>query len=52
MILAGRPGMGKTSLATNIAFNAARRWMRDMRGRHPAKRKVGRREGRVLLAWK
>ena len=33
MILAGRPGMGKTSLATNIAFNAARRWMRDMRGR-------------------
>ena len=23
MILAGRPGMGKTSLATNIAFNAA-----------------------------
>ncbi|WP_375391230.1 replicative DNA helicase [uncultured Sphingomonas sp.] len=30
MILAGRPGMGKTSLATNIAFNSARRWMRDM----------------------
>src|SRR3546814_5776203 len=30
LILAGRPGMGKTSLATNIAFNAARRWMRDM----------------------
>jgi replicative DNA helicase len=30
MILAGRPGMGKTSLATNIAFNAAQRWMRDM----------------------
>src|SRR3546814_12688081 len=29
LILAGRPGMGKTSLATNIAFNAARRWMRD-----------------------
>ena len=29
MILAGRPGMGKTSLATNIAFNAAQRWMRD-----------------------
>lgn len=26
VILAGRPGMGKTSLATNIAFNAARRW--------------------------
>ncbi|HWK36565.1 replicative DNA helicase [Sphingomonas sp.] len=31
MILAGRPGMGKTSLATNIAFNTARRWMDDMR---------------------
>jgi replicative DNA helicase len=30
MILAGRPGMGKTSLATNIAYNAAQRWMRDM----------------------
>ncbi|WP_326524246.1 replicative DNA helicase [Sphingomonas sp.] len=31
IILAGRPGMGKTSLATNIAFNAAKRWMDDMR---------------------
>ncbi|UZK69245.1 replicative DNA helicase [Sphingomonas sp. S1-29] len=30
MILAGRPGMGKTSLATNIAFNASRRWIDDM----------------------
>ena len=30
IILAGRPGMGKTSLATNIAFNAADRWLRDM----------------------
>jgi replicative DNA helicase len=29
IILAGRPGMGKTSLATNIAFNAARRLIRD-----------------------
>ena len=29
MILAGRPGMGKTSLATNIAFSAAQRWQRD-----------------------
>lgn len=29
IILAGRPGMGKTSLATNIAFNAAQRWVRD-----------------------
>lgn len=29
IILAGRPGMGKTSLATNIAFNAAMRRVRD-----------------------
>ena len=29
VILAGRPGMGKTALATNIAFNAARRWLRE-----------------------
>ena len=29
VILAGRPGMGKTSLATNIAFNAARRWVQE-----------------------
>jgi replicative DNA helicase len=29
IILAGRPGMGKTALATNIAFNAAQRWLRD-----------------------
>jgi replicative DNA helicase len=26
VIIAGRPGMGKTSLATNIAFNVARGW--------------------------
>ncbi len=30
IILAGRPGMGKTALATNIAFNAARRFNRDI----------------------
>lgn len=29
VILAGRPGMGKTALATNIAFNAAQRWLRE-----------------------
>src|SRR6185312_10049770 len=29
IILAGRPGMGKTSLATNIAFNCADRLLRD-----------------------
>lgn len=26
VILAGRPGMGKTALATNVAFNIARAW--------------------------
>src|SRR4051812_12343831 len=30
IILAGRPGMGKTALATNIAFNTARRYLQDM----------------------
>ena len=38
VILAGRPGMGKSSLATNIAFNAASRYVRDMEdGIDPAK---------------
>jgi replicative DNA helicase len=38
LILAGRPGMGKTALATNFAFNAARRWVRDEEdGIDPAK---------------
>jgi replicative DNA helicase len=31
IIVAGRPGMGKSSLATNIAFNCAERLMRDRR---------------------
>jgi len=30
MIVAGRPGMGKSSLAMNIAFNAAKRLVRDL----------------------
>jgi replicative DNA helicase len=30
LILAGRPGMGKTALATNIAFSAAERYQRDI----------------------
>jgi replicative DNA helicase len=30
LILAGRPGMGKTALATNMAFNAARYHSQDM----------------------
>jgi replicative DNA helicase len=29
IILAARPGMGKTSFATNLAFHAAREWMRS-----------------------
>jgi len=37
-ILAGRPGMGKTSLATNIAFACAQRFVRDQEdGIDPAK---------------
>jgi replicative DNA helicase len=31
VILAGRPGMGKTALATNIAYNVARSWRGDVR---------------------
>ena len=30
LILAGRPGMGKTALGTNIAFHAAQQYMRDL----------------------
>lgn len=41
LILAGRPGMGKTSFATNIAFNAAKRWMDDMRLGIPPEKSVG-----------
>jgi replicative DNA helicase len=31
IILAGRPSMGKTSLATNVAFNIAKAWKRGLR---------------------
>jgi replicative DNA helicase len=31
IILAGRPGMGKTALATNIAYNVARAWRSETR---------------------
>jgi replicative DNA helicase len=30
LILAGRPGMGKTALGTNMAFHAAREYLRDL----------------------
>jgi replicative DNA helicase len=41
IILAGRPGMGKTSLATNIAFNAADRLRRDRLDGIDDKKSVG-----------
>jgi replicative DNA helicase len=41
IILAGRPGMGKSALATNIGFNAARRYVRDMEDGIAPERSVG-----------
>ncbi len=41
IILAGRPGMGKTSLATNIAFNAADRMLRDRQDGIAEEKSVG-----------
>ena len=41
VILAGRPGMGKTALATNIAFNAAQRWMREEEDGIPPEKRAG-----------
>jgi len=41
IILAGRPGMGKTSLATNIAFNAAQRLLRDREDGITADKSIG-----------
>ncbi len=41
IILAGRPGMGKTSLVTNIAFNAADRLRRDLADGIAAEKSVG-----------
>lgn len=41
VIVAGRPGMGKSSLASNIGFNAAARWHRDMVDGIPPERSVG-----------
>jgi replicative DNA helicase len=31
IVLAGRPGMGKTALATNVAYNVARAWRGEVR---------------------
>jgi len=41
IIVAGRPGMGKSSLATNIAYNAARRWVQDRADGIEENRSVG-----------
>jgi replicative DNA helicase len=41
VILAGRPGMGKTALATNIAFNAARRMVQDLEDGIAAEKSAG-----------
>ncbi|NBC36690.1 replicative DNA helicase [Novosphingobium sp. FSY-8] len=41
IILAGRPGMGKTSLATNIAFNAANRMLADRDMGLPPEKSIG-----------
>jgi replicative DNA helicase len=41
LILAGRPGMGKTSLATNIAFNAAKRYADDAEAGIPEDKSIG-----------
>ena len=48
IIIAGRPGMGKTSLATNIAFNVASAYDRDTTGRRLAEARR-RRHRRLLL---
>jgi replicative DNA helicase len=41
IIVAGRPGMGKSSLATNIAFNCAERLLHDRRDGIDEKASVG-----------
>ena len=41
LILAGRPGMGKTSFATNVAFNAAKRYLRDKQDGIPHEKSLG-----------
>ena len=41
IILAGRPGMGKSALATNMAFNTAERFMQDQADGIDAKASAG-----------
>ena len=51
IVLAGRPGMGKTALATNIAFNVANAWQGTVQRRRPYRDHQWRRR-RLLLAAK
>jgi replicative DNA helicase len=41
IIVAGRPGMGKSALATNMGFAAARRYLRDMEEGQPPEKSGG-----------
>ncbi|MGL4314077.1 MAG: DnaB-like helicase C-terminal domain-containing protein, partial [Sphingomonas sp.] len=41
LILGGRPGMAKTSLATNIAVSAAERWLREEADGIPPGKRLG-----------
>jgi replicative DNA helicase len=41
LILAGRPGMGKTALATNIAFNTAQKYVQELAEGVPAEKRSG-----------
>ena len=41
IIVAGRPGMGKSSLATNMAFAAAQRFLRDQEDEIPPEKSAG-----------
>src|SRR5689334_12540768 len=41
IIVAGRPGMGKSSLATNMAFAAAQRFLRDSEDSIPPEKSAG-----------
>ena len=47
IILAGRPGMGKTSLATNIAFNIANAYIKAKENNLPAEENEGGKIGRA-----
>jgi replicative DNA helicase len=41
IIVAGRPGMGKSALGTNIGFSAAKRYMRDLEDGIPPEKSGG-----------